>query len=208
VTKSAAVFDVDKLTWMNGQILRSLPDDEVSSLVREHLAATGRVAADGGAAAAAWSADVAGVAKKSLSLVADAGAEVDALLAYPLQETLASGEVNDVVADGLGDVAAAVLAAWDDGSLAAACASDGGADVKAWFKAVGKAQERKGKRLFMPLRVCLTGRAHGPDVPAMMNLVRRAEADGVLGEAGSAALVPLAARMEALRAAAAKGFGA
>ena len=31
---------------------------------------------------------------------------------------------------------------------------------KAWVKGVGKAQKRKGKRLFMPLRVALTGNTH------------------------------------------------
>ena len=29
ITKSAAVFDKTKLSWMNGQYLRALPDDEV-----------------------------------------------------------------------------------------------------------------------------------------------------------------------------------
>lgn len=29
ITKSAAVFDKTKLSWMNGQYLRELPDDEV-----------------------------------------------------------------------------------------------------------------------------------------------------------------------------------
>lgn len=29
ITKSPAVFDKTKLSWMNGQFLRALPDDEV-----------------------------------------------------------------------------------------------------------------------------------------------------------------------------------
>lgn len=29
ITKSAAVFDKTKLSWMNGQYLRALPDEEV-----------------------------------------------------------------------------------------------------------------------------------------------------------------------------------
>lgn len=31
ITKSAAVFDKTKLSWMNGQYLRALPDEEVMS---------------------------------------------------------------------------------------------------------------------------------------------------------------------------------
>jgi glutamyl-tRNA synthetase len=55
------------------------------------------------------------------------------------------------------EVAQAVLAAHDSGELAAAVA--GGADgFKKWINALGKAQKRKGKRLFMPVRVALTVR--------------------------------------------------
>jgi hypothetical protein len=51
-----------------------------------------------------------------------------------------------------------VLAAHESGDLAAAVA--GGHDTfKKWINGVGKAQKRKGKRLFMPMRVALTVRA-------------------------------------------------
>ena len=33
ITKSAAVFDKTKLSWMNGQYLRALPDEEVMNLL-------------------------------------------------------------------------------------------------------------------------------------------------------------------------------
>ncbi len=33
ITKSAAVFDKTKLSWMNGQYLRALPDVEVMDLL-------------------------------------------------------------------------------------------------------------------------------------------------------------------------------
>jgi glutamyl-tRNA synthetase len=35
ITKSPAVFDKVKLSWVNGQHLRSLPHDEVGSLVKQ-----------------------------------------------------------------------------------------------------------------------------------------------------------------------------
>ena len=59
----------------------------------------------------------------------------------------------------MAQVANAVVAAFDSGELPAALAE--GADAyKGWMKALGKAQKRKGKRLFMPLRVALTGTSH------------------------------------------------
>ena len=50
-----------------------------------------------------------------------------------------------------------MLAANSSGDLAAAVAG-GPAVFKKWINSVGKAQKRKGKRLFMPMRVCFTVR--------------------------------------------------
>lgn len=61
-----------------------------------------------------------------------------------------------IAEDSFAEVAAAVLAAYDSGDLAAAVAAEGG--FKKWANALGKAQKRKGKRLFMPLRIALTVR--------------------------------------------------
>ena len=55
-------------------------------------------------------------------------------------------------------VAEAVVAAYDSGELQSALESPDA--YKAWVKGLGKAQKRKGKRLFMPLRVALTGNMH------------------------------------------------
>ncbi len=90
-------------------------------------------------------------------LVADASAQVRSLLEYPLAETLASPEAKSVVDDNFGEVAQAVLDAHASGALAAALAQ-GHDGYKAWVNGVGKAQKRKGKRLFMPMRVAFTGR--------------------------------------------------
>jgi len=49
--------------------------------------------------------------------------------------------------------------------------------------AVGKAQKRKGKRLFMPMRVAFTGRMQGPDVGDQLAALAL-ESGGNLGERG------------------------
>jgi glutamyl-tRNA synthetase len=191
ITKSAAVFDKTKLAWMNGQHLRALPDAELTSLVAGAWVEAGLLArADSPFARAAVA-----IVKTQLELVTDGEAELRRVLAYPLADTLASDAAATLVEDGLRDVAAAVVAAADAGELGAAVA--GGADgVKAWIKAFGKATERKGKRLFMPLRVVLTGRTAGAEVADQLALLAGDVGDVV--EAG--AVVPLADRVEALRA--------
>lgn len=51
-----------------------------------------------------------------------------------------------------------MVAAHESGELQSALESPDA--YKAWVKGLGKAQKRKGKRLFMPLRVALTGNTH------------------------------------------------
>jgi glutamyl-tRNA synthetase len=188
ITKSAAVFDNAKLSWMNGQHLRALPEAELVAAVGARLAAGGLI---GGAGSPLAGAAVA-LLRDSLELVADAEARLRELLAFPLAEALASEAGAAVVEDGFGEVAAAIVAAADAGEFPAA----GGDAFKAWLKALGKATARKGKRLFMPARVALTGRAHGPEVAEVLALLDAAR--GEVAEAG--ALVPLEGRIDALRA--------
>lgn len=100
-----------------------------------------------------------------------------------------------IVEDNFAEVARAVVAAHEAGELAAAVA--GGHDAyKAWVNGIGKAQKRKGKRLFMPLRVALTGRMQGPDVgDVLAALALESGADA----ADRAAFAPLDARIERLK---------
>lgn len=44
---------------------------------------------------------------------------------------------------------------------------------KTWTDAVKQASGRKGKSLFMPLRLALTGRSHGPELAALLPLIGR-----------------------------------
>ena len=50
-----------------------------------------------------------------------------------------------------------------------------------WTDAVKQATGRKGKALFMPLRLALTGQPHGPDMAALLPLIGRDEALKRLG---------------------------
>jgi glutamyl-tRNA synthetase len=62
-----------------------------------------------------------------------------------------------IMEDNFLEVVDAVLAANASGDLAAAV-EGGPAAFKKWINSVGKGQKRKGKRLFMPMRVCFTVR--------------------------------------------------
>ena len=206
ITKSAAVFDKTKLRWMNGQHLRALPEAElaaacVSSWVESGLMTDGADVASSPLVSAAVA-----LFKTSLELVTDADAELRKVLSFPLDETLAAAAAPEgdksrnaaaaaVLADNFAEIVAAVVSAFDSGDLAGAVSSPEG--YKTWVKAVGKAQERKGKRLFMPLRLALTGATAGAEVGDQLALLSLAEKDGVIADAS--AVVPLAQRVEKLR---------
>ena len=70
--------------------------------------------------------------------------------------------------------------------------------MKAWIKAAGKEMDRKGKRLFMPLRIVLTGSMQGPDVAQQVAMISLAEKEGAVAE--GADFKGVGARMEAVKA--------
>jgi glutamyl-tRNA synthetase len=77
------------------------------------------------------------------------------------------GPLRPDIADPLFAEAAAVLLPaepWDDSTWGA------------WTKAIAQATGRKGKELYLPLRLALTGRAHGPELKSLLVLIGRARA--------------------------------
>jgi glutamyl-tRNA synthetase len=52
-----------------------------------------------------------------------------------------------------------------------------------WTSALKEATGRKGRALFLPLRLALTGEDHGPELKALLPLIGRARAAARLGVA-------------------------
>ncbi|GMH16315.1 hypothetical protein Nepgr_018156 [Nepenthes gracilis] len=175
VNKSGAIFDSTKLRWMNGQHLRSLPSDELTKLIGEHWKSTKIL----NEAAGNFVEEAVALLKDGIDLIPDSDKALSNLLSYPLYATLASAEAKPVLADRLWDVAASLLAAYDGGELCSAL-EEGHAGWQTWVKSFGKSLKRKGKSLFMPLRVLLTGKLHGPDMGSSVLLLHRAGICGIV----------------------------
>ena len=99
-------------------------------------------------------------------------------------------------AKGFGDIVAALLRDVDSGAFPALAAADFGEQFKAYLKGLGKELGLKGKGLFHPVRLALTGRMSGPDVGDQLALLQAAA--GVV--APSFPLVGMEARVAQLRA--------
>ncbi|XP_044509706.1 glutamate--tRNA ligase, chloroplastic/mitochondrial [Mangifera indica] len=175
VNKSGAVFDSTKLRWMNGQHLRALPSEELTKLIGERWKSTGILNESAGP----FVDEAIHLLKDAVDLVTDADKALSNLLSYPLHTTLTSPEGKPVVEDNLSEVAANLLAAYDGGEIIGAL-EEGPAGWQKWVKSFGKSLKRKGKSLFMPLRVLLTGKLHGPEMGASIVLLHKAGIHGVI----------------------------
>lgn len=196
ITKSAAMFDGDKLRFINSQHLRALSAENLEALVIPEWKRAGIFSNEFQLGSEVGSAAVA-LVRGSLELVNDANEEMQNVFSYPLTETLKSGEAEELVSEdgGFQEMAQLVLAAYDAGSMPTGTDGEDHKQLwKKWVKATGKECGRKGKRLFHPLRLALTGKMSGPDVGEILRVLHLAEKDGC-----AIGLVPLSERIETLR---------
>ncbi|CAI9110437.1 OLC1v1010456C1 [Oldenlandia corymbosa var. corymbosa] len=175
VNKSGAVFDYTKLRWMNGHYMRLLPPAELVQLIGDHWKSKGFVTEPTGFIVE----ETLQLLKDGIDLLEDADNALLDLISYPLHANLATPECKPIVEDSLSEVAASLLAAYDNGELFAAL-EEGQTGWQKWVKSFGKELKRKGKALFMPLRLLLTGKLHGPDMGTSIVLLYKAGKSGAV----------------------------
>jgi len=163
LSKSPAVFDKDKLTWMNNQYIKKLPLEKVIELALPHLQKSGALPKELSEAQRQWAHDLIALYHDQLSY----GAEIVELSA---QFFSAEVEYNEASKEVLaGEQVPEVMVALK-GQLEALDVFDA-ESIKAAIKAVQKETGHKGKNLFMPVRVVTTGQTHGPELPAAIALI-------------------------------------
>jgi glutamyl-tRNA synthetase len=197
IIKSAAIFDMDKLNWINGQHIRNSSPDILQPLVAKVLrtAETPILRAEDSDQVSHFVILATKIAQKDMELTVDARRLVGNCLGYPLAATIADDEhVAEVLADGFKEVAAAIVRDYKSGKLPTG-AEDTLAELwKAYIKELGKDLGRKGKGLFHPVRLALTGSMNGPDIGDQLRLIHAAR-NAVPEEYP---LVPLDVRMKQL----------
>ncbi|CAM8941879.1 unnamed protein product [Rhodiola kirilowii] len=192
VNKSGAVFDATKLRWMNGLHLRALPPAEFNKLIADRWVTAGILTVSEGP----FVEEAVQLLKDGIDLITDADKAISNLLSYPLLDTLNSTEGKPVLEDKLAEFCTSLLAAYDSGELLTAL-EEGTTGWQKWVKAFGKSLKRKGKSLFMPLRVLLTGKLHGPEMLPSIVLLYKVSTSNVV--APNTGFKPLEERFELLR---------
>ena len=202
MVKSAAVFDMDKLRWVNSQHLKALPEEDLVSLVTNYLTSPTDDSApllSGDIAAPTFVAQGVKIAKKDMEVINDAKPLIEKCLEYNLEQVLGGAAGDDEVAkvvreEGFGLLVTRFVSDYNSGSFPTGKEGEEfEAAFKSYIKALGKEFGIKGKGLFHPLRLALTGRMSGPDVGDQVKLL--ALADGVLP---ADSYTSLAARMKVL----------
>ncbi len=191
VNSAPAVFDPQKLAWMNGQYLHKLPVTEVWQLTRRRFVSAGWLLEETDATRG-WFEGAIALTQKGASTLADFVTALSSVFGFAIEGVLADAEADAVLReDGLG----AFLTQIVDELKANGTPRDAAA-YHAFVERLKSTSGRKGKALFMPIRVATTGHAHGPELVALIPLLEAGS-----GIAGLAPIVPPLARAEALLAA-------
>ena len=179
IIKSAAIFDMDKLTWINSQHLRALSMEKLVPLIAEALrsAEPPMIKLNNSPEVMNFVEIGAKIAQKDLELTIDARRLIGSCLGYPLQDTFANDpHVAEVISDGFKDVASAIIRDFKAGKLPTGAEENLPELWKAYVKDLGKELGRKGKALFHPVRLALTGSMSGPDIGEQLRLIHAAKA--------------------------------
>lgn len=164
LSKSPAVFDTDKLNWLNGQYLKKAELSRIAEMCIPHLQKAGCIPAELDAAGRDW-------AEKLVKLYQDRidyGAQIVDASALFFQDdvTVENEEAEAILRE---EYVPAVLGSFlRQVEEAAEWAPE---NMKGLLKAVQAETGYKGKQLFMTTRVALTGQMHGPDLDMTIYLL-------------------------------------
>lgn len=163
LSKSASMFDKQKLTWMNNQYIKQMPLEEVVALALPHLQKAGKLPAELTPEQAEWAEKLIALYHEQLSY----GAEITELTEVFFVDELTFEEDEKAVLSG--EQVPEVMASFKE--QLENLESFEAADIKGAIKAVQKATGHKGKNLFMPIRIVTTGQMHGPELPDAISLL-------------------------------------
>ncbi|WP_210421730.1 glutamate--tRNA ligase [Alteribacter populi] len=163
VSKAPAVFDTDKLAWMNNQYMKEADLDRVVSLALPHLVKAGKLPEEVTGEQKEWATKLIALYQEQMSY----GAEIVELTDLFFKTEIEYNEEAQQVLDE--EQVPEVMAAFKEEVQSLEDFEP--ATIKKAIKAVQKSTGHKGKKLFMPIRVATTGQTHGRDLPDTISLL-------------------------------------
>ena len=164
VAKNPAVFDIDKLNYINAQYMKQISAEQILDMALPHLQATGYVQAQVSPEQRQWLIQVMTAIRDHISYAAQVVDHVDVFFNDNVQ--FESEEARETLRDI--DIPR-VFEAF--GAKLTAMELVDSANVQAALKAITKELKLGGKKVFMPVRVALTGKMHGPELIDLIPLL-------------------------------------
>lgn len=181
LSTSAAIFDPQKLKWMNNEYIKAADMDTVIGLALPQLVKAGRIPENMDDTTKEWAENLISLYREQLRY----GAEIVDLTELFFRQSITYDEAamevlrEEQVPEVL-QVFADKLIHLDDFNKDS---------IKAEIKATQKETKYRGKKLFMPIRVATTGQARGPELPFAIELLGKevviARLDEVLKQLGA-----------------------
>lgn len=165
VAKNPAVFDVDKLNWINAQYIKKSSPERIAELALPHLIEAGYVKEDElTEEKRAWIVQFVAAIQEHLSYAAQVLEHADIFFhdefAFENQEAEAVLKEEEIHA---------VLDKFQE--RLSALESVDAVGVQALLKGMVKELKLPGKKVYMPIRIALTGKTHGPELPHLIPVI-------------------------------------
>ncbi len=174
VSKRPAVFDIDKLKWINGVYIRGCSSEEIMDLIIPVLQEAGYLPEKLSDRDYQWTKLVINGLHEKIHTIKEILDHIDVyvgdqveLESEDLKEVLAEEQVPLVI-ETLKEKIKAIEELTPE-------------TVKTMLKEVSKETKQKGRKVFMPIRIAITGKMHGPElhsiIPALgkENVLKRIE---------------------------------
>ncbi len=170
LSTSPAAFDAKKLEWINNTYVKQAPLEKVVELALPHLKAAGRVSENPSAAEMEWVTKLVSLYHEQVSY----GAEVVKVSELFFRDELhidgaAKAELANETAPVVIKAMREQLENLDEADFTAE-------NIKPLTKAVQKATGVKGRQLFMPIRIAVSGQMHGPELPSVIEVLGKEKA--------------------------------
>ena len=170
LSTSPAAFDAKKLDWINNTYVKAASLDEIVDLSLPHLQEAGLIDGEPDKKEIEW-------ARKLVSLYHDEmsyGAQIVDLSSLFFNDDLhideaSKEELSQETASVVIDAMAEKLEALPEAEFISE-------NIKPLMKEIQKETGVKGRKLFMPIRIAVSGQMHGPDLPSVIEVLGKEKA--------------------------------
>ncbi len=167
VTASPAVFDFDKLNWLNRHYLKLASPERLVELAWPYFAAAGLLPVERSAEASTWFAKQLALFVPSVDRLDQLPGKTGFVFGFDPASAKADAENASLLAAESSRKVLAALVARVRGHVGAVAPEQ----FKAWMNEVKAETGVKGKELFHPVRIALTGSHSGPEFDKLIPII-------------------------------------